>query len=627
MKRIYVAAITLITLGPINHTGFAQQLILVAKLQTPPLIDGSLNDAAWQRANLFNNFKTLHPQPGQPPSERTEVRLAYDHENIYVGIHCYDSQPNRIKTTDGRPDNPDGDDWIAFCLDSYMDGLPGFFFMVAAGGQRTDGTLTSKDGNINVILNLHWSSATVKTSDGWTTEMSIPFKHLPFSWSRKIIMRFKVARYISRLREEVNCPPVNPEVTPHFSQFQQIEFSDVDHNSTANADLVAGLQETVQRRLKLAKELDTLTYEQRLKAWTDASVYDYLVYPSHPLTASSHPLPFAVSPQETKVEHLFEELEYDKDKPILNLEDFLQRTLTTSFIVIHNDTIIYEKYFYGFDRNSIVTSFSVAKSFVSTLVGIALDEGTIGSVNDPITKYLPELTKRDERFSRITIKDLLMMSAGLRYSEDEPYKDNDVTYQALDLRKAAMENTSIIAPPAKYFLYNDYHPILLGMILERATQSVTAYLQKKLWDPIGMEYSGSWSTNDRRYDLEKMLVGVNARAIDFAKLGRLFLNNGKCEGKQIVSEHWVEEATQPEEKPSTYYDVDPWFVSDGHYYKYFWWGDRRANGRNDFHAVGNKGQYVYVSPQKNLIIVRNGINYGVSSGVWLRLFRDFASRM
>jgi len=117
---------------------------------------------------------------------------------------------------------------------------------------------------------------------------------------------------------------------------------------------------------------------------------------------------------------------------------------------------------------------------------------------------------------------------------------------------------------------------------------------------------------------------INARSIDFAKFGRLMLNNGQWEGKQIVSQAWVEQATQPEEKPSSYYGDDPFFVSLGHYYKYFWWGDQRPGGMSDFHAVGNKGQYIYVSPQKRVIIVRNGFDFGIPSSRWARLFYQLA---
>jgi CubicO group peptidase (beta-lactamase class C family) len=139
-----------------------------------------------------------------------------------------------------------------------------------------------------------------------------------------------------------------------------------------------------------------------------------------------------------------------------------------------------------------------------------------------------------------------------------------------------------------------------------------------------MEFPGSWSVNGDPAGLEKMESGINARAIDFAKLGRLLLDDGRWNGKQIVSPSWVEEATQPEEKPSSYYGDQAFFASEGHYYKYFWWGTKRARGKSDFYGVGNKGQYIYVSPQKRVVIVRNGFDYGIPSSRWLRLFYQLA---
>jgi CubicO group peptidase (beta-lactamase class C family) len=220
------------------------------------------------------------------------------------------------------------------------------------------------------------------------------------------------------------------------------------------------------------------------------------------------------------------------------------------------------------------------------LIGIAIAEGKIGGVHDPITKYLPELAKRDPRFSQIAIQDLLLMSSGIRYNEDPPDHDNDVTYHAADLRTAALQNTVIVDSPGKRWLYNNYHPLLLGMVLERVTgKSVTAYLQEKLWTPLEMGFPGSWSINGGSNGLEKMESGINARVIDFAKFGRLMLNNGQWNGEQIVSRSWIEQATQSAERPDSYYDDDPFFVSQGHYYKYFWWGDKRPGGKSDFHAV------------------------------------------
>lgn len=142
----------------------------------------------------------------------------------------------------------------------------------------------------------------------------------------------------------------------------------------------------------------------------------------------------------------------------------LERSQTTAFIVLQNDTIIYENYFNGFNKDSIFTSFSAAKSFVGSLVGLAISDGVIKSEDDEITEYLPELMKKDTRLSKITIKDLLCMSAGIAYSGDGFPSDDDIAYVSPNLRKAALGNVRIEGPPAIRWHYNNYHLLLLGLI-------------------------------------------------------------------------------------------------------------------------------------------------------------------
>ena len=151
-----------------------------------------------------------------------------------------------------------------------------------------------------------------------------------------------------------------------------------------------------------------------------------------------------------------------------------------------------------------MVSFSTAKSFTSALIGIAIQEGAIKSENDPITDYLPELAARDARFQKITIHDLLGMASGIRFDEKRFmwHDESNLTYRFTDLRSLALNKTVIIEPPGQTFLYNDYNPILLGMILERATgKPVTDYLQEKLWTPLGMEFGGSWTLDSEFHPL------------------------------------------------------------------------------------------------------------------------------
>jgi CubicO group peptidase (beta-lactamase class C family) len=304
-----------------------------------------------------------------------------------------------------------------------------------------------------------------------------------------------------------------------------------------------------------------------------------------------------------------------------SLEDYLDASGTTAFLVVHNDKLLYERYFNGYDETSVNTSFSMAKSFASALVGIAIDEGYIRSVDEPITNYIPELLEKDKRFKSITIRDLLTMSSGIKYEEGGtlPWSeeaDDTKTYYATNLRELAL-NCQIKGEPGEYFEYNNYNPLLVGLILERATgMSVSRYLQEKVWKPLGMEADGSWSLDSSRSGFEKMESGVNALARDFARFGMLFAREGNWEGEQLVSKEWVEESTRADTSTDPSQD-----------YQYFWWVDT-PDGKHHFSARGNYGQYIYVAPEKDLVIVRLGKEEGERGyDYWISLFEELSTKL
>jgi CubicO group peptidase (beta-lactamase class C family) len=353
-------------------------------------------------------------------------------------------------------------------------------------------------------------------------------------------------------------------------------------------------------------------YLVRSASWGDSDVYDYQKFPGRPLAASSTPFHFKEEPAEGMVQALFEQ------NPAINdLDDFLEANQTQAFIVIQDDAILYEKYFNGASRDTIVTSFSTAKQWDSALIGAAIDDGYIQSVDDSITDYLPELAERDPAFSDITIYDLLRMSSGIEYDGLGGLDgDDSKTYYYPDLRKLALEETTVIDSPGSGFLYNNYHPLLLGMILERATgMTVTDYLETKIWEPIGMEFDGSWSLDSEASGFEKMESGINGRAIDFAKFGRLFLNNGNWNGTQVLPADWIVESTRPDTNSIGYYP----------YYGYAWESKVRGETDYDYYAEGHHGQEIYISPHKHLIIIRNGEAYGEFGQTWPDIFYQFAS--
>jgi CubicO group peptidase (beta-lactamase class C family) len=304
-----------------------------------------------------------------------------------------------------------------------------------------------------------------------------------------------------------------------------------------------------------------------------------------------------------------------------SLVDYLEASGTTAFLVIHDDELVYERYFNGYNERSLNTSFSMAKSFASALVGVAIDEGHIKSVDEPITNYIPELLEKDKRFRSITIRHLLTMTSGIKYEEggDLPWSedaDDTKTYYATDLRELAL-NCQIEGEPGEYFEYNNYNPLLVGMILERATgMPVSPSMEAKLWKPAGMEADASWRLDSKEDGFEKMESGVNARARDFARFGMLFAKEGNLRGKQLISRGWVKESTRADTNTDPSLD-----------YQYFWWVNT-PEGKNHFSARGNYGQYIYVAPEKDLVIVRLGKEEGERGyGYWTSLFEQLATKL
>jgi CubicO group peptidase (beta-lactamase class C family) len=361
--------------------------------------------------------------------------------------------------------------------------------------------------------------------------------------------------------------------------------------------------------------------------WGDSDIKDYERFPFRTIENAPPTFQFSnVQSADSTANPLLSSIQLDSIAPNteegikngwINLDKFLASTGTTAFIVIEDDKVLYEKYFNGYQRDSIGTSFSIAKSITSALIGIAIDEGLIANVDDPVTKYIPELKEKDSRFDQITIKNLLTMSSGLRYVEEGlPWSDDTKTYYDTDLRSLAL-SSKIEQAPGKTFHYNNYNPLLLGLILERVTNKpVSQYLEDKIWKPLGMDAPGSWSLDSDASGFEKMESGINARAIDFAKIGRLFLNNGNWNSKQIISEEWVNESTRPD----TITDTVP-------FYQYMWWVDPFSADRTryNFYAAGNYGQFIYVIPEKNIVIVRQGYESGYDN--WTSLFQHLGSNI
>ncbi len=370
------------------------------------------------------------------------------------------------------------------------------------------------------------------------------------------------------------------------------------------------------------------TYAFRYVAWQEADVGDHERFPARAFEAAAEPHPFPRAEEESaSTIAAFE----GTDAVEGDLDGFLEHTRSQALIVIRDGEVLLERYVGEFERDSIATSFSTAKSFLSALIGIAIEEGAIASIDDSITEYLPELLERDTRFGEITIAHLLNMSSGIHYVETGlPNGDDALTYYFDDLAELALERTTIDRSPGEEWLYNNYNPLLLGVILERTTEMPVAdYLETKVWQAMGAEFDGSWSL-DSEDGLEKLESGINGRAIDFAKLGQVYLDGGVGpDGSQLVPAEWVERSTQPSDPADrgTYYPsrMDQPFGAVSH--GMFWWHVERPNGDRVFSAVGNHGQFIFVNPGTRTVIVRFGATYGQPMMEWLGLFLEVSDSL
>lgn len=301
------------------------------------------------------------------------------------------------------------------------------------------------------------------------------------------------------------------------------------------------------------------------------------------------------------------------------LKQYLDSSLATShtaaFLVIRNDSMIYENYFNGFTKDDILPSNSMSKSFTGTLVSIALTEGKIKSLSEPMTNYIPELLKRDSSFKKITIQHLMDMRSGLDFNEGRYDLDDDaIRYGLRRNLKKYMLRIKIAEPPGR-FRYQSVNTQFLGLILERATgKKLSAYLEEKLWKPLGMEQDATWNVDSKTHKRELASAGLNAAPRDYAKLGQLYLNKGKWNGQQIIDEEWV----------NTIASADTMNKYGG--YKNQWWS--RTNSRTGaFSAIGFLNQYLYVNPNNNVIIVRIGKRWANSYGVAARFIYGLGERL
>ena len=352
---------------------------------------------------------------------------------------------------------------------------------------------------------------------------------------------------------------------------------------------------------------------------------DYRLYGYH--TIDNPPAAFHFAPGDRK--SVPETVEYDEDGVVkrVALDELLRSTGTHAFIVAKDNQLLYEDYLNGSARDSLGTSWSLSKAFTSALVGIAISEGHIKSIDDPITNYIPEL--KSQGFDAITIKNLLTMGSGIRYRFGFfPWDEFVMQGYYPDIRQLLLSDLKIREPPGQSFHYNNFNAELIGMILERTThRPPSQYLQQKIWQPIGMEYPATWSIDSEQDGFELTPILLNARAIDLAKFGRLYLNNGNWDGKQIVPEQWVTDSTTKDPGDHRPWETFSRWQDDGGYYKYFWWGVSQGKSDYDYMGIGTYGQFIFVSPKTRVVIVRTADKDGIDPPYWRKVFENIAEQV
>ena len=322
------------------------------------------------------------------------------------------------------------------------------------------------------------------------------------------------------------------------------------------------------------------------------------IFPSNVMTASSLPHTFPVG------ETIELPQSYDYNGQSLDTRTFLEETDTAALLVIMDGAIRYQNYWLTGGPDVRWMSMSVGKSFVSALIGIAIEEEHIGSIEDPITQYVPSLV--GSAYDGVRIKDILQMSSGASWNEDYSDPESDIMRFIVTFGSGASMNdfTATLVrerEPGTYNYYNSSDTQALGMLLVEATgQGLAAYAQDRLWEPLGMEMDGYWITDDT--GMEMAAGGLQVIARDYAKLGQLYLNKGSWNGVQIVPAAWVIASVTPD-APHVMPGRDPGFPLG---YGYQWWVPEGDEG--EYAAIGVYNQFIYVNPTKRLVIVKLSAN-------------------
>jgi CubicO group peptidase (beta-lactamase class C family) len=297
-------------------------------------------------------------------------------------------------------------------------------------------------------------------------------------------------------------------------------------------------------------------------------------------------------------------IEYSFKGNRYSLDDYFKRNFVTGFLVLHNDQIVVERYFHEADQNSRFVSQSLSKSIVSILVGAAVEEGAIKSIEDPITRYLPYLS--ESGYSNASVKNILQMSSGVSYSENyrDPKSGAALIGAALlagnpSFKNYAQSMKSTTAPPGAKFEYQSINTQVLGLLLEKVTgKRLNKYAQEKLWRKIGAQSDAFFYESKKQPDTCAFAC-FNATVRDYGRVGLMMLHGGTLGQNRIVSKAWVQDSTTPD---APYLKPKQGGPEGGYGYAYQWWIPPGNDGV--FMALGIYGQCIYINPARNIVIVQ-----------------------
>lgn len=309
---------------------------------------------------------------------------------------------------------------------------------------------------------------------------------------------------------------------------------------------------------------------------------------------SDHPRPFERSDRQIS------QVTFSADGKTYDLFDYLALNRVSGMLILKDGKIAYETYQYGNTEKTRWTSMSVAKSITSTLIGAAIKDGHIASINDPVTKYVPRL--EGSAYEGVTVRDVLMMSSGVKWNETytDPMSDRRRLLEAQISQKpgSAMEvmaKLSRAAAPGTKNNYSTGETQVVGEILHGAIKKPIAdYLSEKIWKPYGMEAEAKWWL-DSPNGIEIAGSGLAATLRDFARFGQFFLDNGVIDGKSVLPDGWVAEASSRKVLKG----------GEALDYGYQWWISQTPQSRADgaYYAVGIFGQFIYIDPKERVIVV------------------------